>query len=128
MDENAFKQFVMQYCEIDDRVKEHNKQIKELKASLKDITESIMNYMSERSLEVCKAGDHGVLTLKTVTSKAPLNLDTIRENLSKVLSDEEIMSKSPEEIANSGAEYIVNNRDTEEKKSLRRTMIKSKKA
>jgi hypothetical protein len=123
MDETAFKQFVVQYCEIDDRIKEYNKHIKELRASLKDVTESIMNYMSERSLEVCKAGDYGVLTLKTVTTKAPLNVDTVRENLTKILPDKEMMTKSPDELA----EFIVNNRDTEEKKSLRRTMVKKKK-
>ena len=123
MDETAFKQFVVQYCEIDDRIKEYNKHIKELRASLKDVTESIMNYMSERSLEVCKAGDYGVLTLKTVTTKAPLNVDTVRESLTKILPDKEMMTKSPDELA----EFIVNNRDTEEKKSLRRTMVKKKK-
>lgn len=123
MDEPAFKQFVVQYCEIDDRIKEHNKHIKELRSSLKDVTESIMTYMSERSLEVCKAGDYGVLTLKTVTTKAPLNVDTVRDSLYKILPDKDMMSKSPEELA----DYIMNDRESEEKKSLRRTMIKKKK-
>ena len=128
MNESGFKQFVVQYCEIDDRIKEHNRQIKELKASLKDVSDSIMEYMSERSLDVCKAGDHGVLTLKTVTSKAPLNVDNIRDNLTKILTDVSVMAGSPEQIAETGAEYIVNNRETEEKKSLRRTMVKKAKS
>lgn len=122
MDETAFKRFVVQYCELDDRIKDHNKQIKELRASLKDVTESIMNYMTDRSLEVCKAGEYGVITLKTVTSKAPLNVDTVRDNLTKILPDKEMMSKSPDEIA----DYLVNTRDTEVKKSLRRTAVKKK--
>lgn len=127
MNESGFKQIVVQYCEIDDRIKEHNRQIKELRASLKDVSDSITEYMSERSLEVCKAGDYGVLTLKTVTSKAPLNVDNIRDNLAKILSDTSVMAGSPEQIAETGAEYIVNNRETEEKKSLRRTMVKKTK-
>lgn len=126
MNEGVFKQTVVQYCEIDDKVKEHNKQVKELKLAQKDMTESIMNYMSDRSLEVCKAGDYGVLTLKTVTSKAPLNVETVRENLSKILGDKDMMSKDPEDLATSGAEYIVNNREVEEKKSLRRSTVKKK--
>jgi len=126
MNEGAFKQMVIQYCELDDKVKEHNKQIKELKMAQKDLTESIMNYMSDRALEVCKAGDYGVLTLKTVSTKAPLNVETVRDNLSKILSDQDMMRKDPEDLATSGAEYIVNNREIEEKKSLRRTMVKKK--
>jgi len=124
MNEGVFKQMVVQYCELDDKVKEHNKQIKELKVVQKDMTESIMNYMSERSLEVCKAGEYGVLTLKTVSSKAPLNVETVRENLSKILGDQDMMRKDPEDLATSGAEYIVNNREVAEKKSLRRSMVK----
>lgn len=126
MDEAAFKQFVVQYCEIDDRIKEHNKQIKELKTSMKDVTESIMSYMSDRSLEVCKAGDYGVLTLKTVTTKAPLNVDTIRDNLTKYFSETELSSKTPAELADLGAEYIVNNRESEDRRALRRTALKKK--
>jgi UDP-N-acetylglucosamine transferase subunit ALG13 len=124
MNEGVFKQMVVQYCELDDKVKEHNKQIKELKVVQRDMTESIMNYMSERSLEVCKAGEYGVLTLKTVSSKAPLNVETVRENLSKILGDQDMMRKDPEDLATSGAEYIVNNREVAEKKSLRRSMVK----
>jgi UDP-N-acetylglucosamine transferase subunit ALG13 len=124
MNEGVFKQMVVQYCELDDKVKEHNKRIKELKVVQKDMTESIMNYMSERSLEVCKAGEYGVLTLKTVSSKAPLNVETVRENLSKILGDQDMMRKDPEDLATSGAEYIVNNREVAEKKSLRRSMVK----
>jgi UDP-N-acetylglucosamine transferase subunit ALG13 len=124
MNEGVFKQTVVQYCELDDKVKEHNKQIKELKIMQKDMTESIMNYMSDRSLEVCKAGEYGVLTLKTVSSKAPLNVETVRENLSKILGDQDMMRKDPEDLATTGAEYIVNNREVAEKKSLRRSMVK----
>jgi|AntRauMFilla1563_2_1112583.scaffolds.fasta_scaffold59641_2 hypothetical protein len=127
MNEGAFKQMVVQFCEIDDKVKEHNKQIKELKVVQKDLTDSIMKYMDDRSLEVCKAGEYGVLTLKTVTSKAPLNVETVRENLSKILSDQDMMRKDPEDLATSGAEYIVNTREVEEKKALRRSMVKLKK-
>jgi len=126
MNEGVFKQMVVQFCEIDDKVKEHNKHIKELKVAQKDLTDSIMNYMTDRALEVCKAGEYGVLTLKTVSSKAPLNVDTVRENLSKILSDQDMMSKNHEDLAMSGAEYIVNTREVEEKKSLRRSMIKKK--
>jgi len=126
MNEGVFKQMVVQFCEIDDKVKEHNKHIKELKVAQKDLTDSIMNYMTDRALEVCKAWEYGVLTLKTVSSKAPLNVDTVRENLSKILSDQDMMSKNHEDLAMSGAEYIVNTREVEEKKSLRRSMIKKK--
>ena len=124
MNEGAFKNMVMQYCETDDKIKEYNKLIKELKVNQKDLSDSIMEYMSSKSLEVCKAGEYGVLTLKTTVSKSPLNVDTIRDNLSKMIADTDIMKKTPDAIANEGAEYIVNNRETSEKQSLRRSMLK----
>ena len=124
MNETSFKNMVVQYCEIDDKIKEFNKSIKELKVNQKDLSEMIMEYMTNQSLEVCKVGDYGVITLKTIVSKSPLNVDTIRDNLSKMMTDTDIMNKTPEVIANEGAEYIVNNRETTEKKSLRRSMLK----
>tara|TARA_B100001142_G_C13992102_1_gene523169 strand:+ start:153 stop:530 length:378 start_codon:yes stop_codon:yes gene_type:complete len=124
MNETSFKNTVIQYCETDDKIKEHNKMIKDLKLTQKDLSEVIMDYMSNKSLEVCKVGEYGVLTLKTTVSKSPLNVDTIRDNLSRMMTDTDIMNKTPDVIANEGAEYIVNNRETTEKKSLRRNMLK----
>lgn len=124
MNETNFKNLVVQYCETDDKIKEFNKQIKDLKMNQKDLSDSIMEYMSSKSLEVCKAGEYGVLTLKTTVTKSPLNVDTIRDNLSKMIEDTDILKKTPEAIANEGAEYIVNNRETTEKRSLRRSMLK----
>jgi len=121
---DQFKRNVTSYCEIDNNVKSFNKQIKELKNQQKQMSEEIMEYMSSNSLEVCNAGNYGVLTLKSSMVKGTLNKDCIRDNLCKFISGNDLSNQKPEQIAETGAEYILNNRPSELRSSLRRTTTK----
>ena len=123
----SFKTCVSAYCEIDDQLKTMNKSIKEYKVKQKELSEEIMDYMSSNSIEVCNAGNYGVLTLKSTIVKGSLNKDCIKDNLCKFISQsrDELASQNPEDLAENGAEYILNNRPTETRNSLRRSSPKT---
>lgn len=123
----SFKTCVGAYCEIDDQLKTMNKSIKEYKAKQKELSEQIMDYMSSNSIEVCNAGNYGVLTLKSTVVKGSLNKDCIKDNLCKFISQsrDDLTSGNPEDLAENGAEYILNNRPTETRNSLRRSSPKT---
>lgn len=123
----SFKTCVSAYCDIDDQLKTMNKSIKEYKTKQKELGEQIMEYMSSNSIEVCNAGNYGVLTLKSTMVKGSLNKDCIKDNLYKFISEsrEHLASQNPEDLAENGAEYILNNRPSETRNSLRRSSPKS---
>jgi hypothetical protein len=120
-----FKQLVHMYCDIDDKAKKLNKEVKELKEKQKQYTQNIMDYMSNNSIEVCNAGDYGVLTLKKTLVKGSLNKDCLRDNLRKFIDTNDIASQSSDTMAENGAEFILNNRPTEERSTLKRSSTKT---
>lgn len=123
----SFKSCVGAYCELDNQLKTINKNIKELKTKQKELGDQIMEYMSSNSIEVCNAGNYGVLTLKSTVVKTSLNKDCLKDNLCKFISEsrEQISTGNPEELAENGAEYILNNRPSETRNSLRRSSPKT---
>lgn len=120
----VFKTNVVDYCTLDDKIKEYNVLIKETKEKQKMLSESIMEYMSRNSLEVCNAGQHGILSLKTTVTKSGVNKDTIKESLAKILNDHSLMSADVETIAENGSELIMNNRETSERNVIKRSRMK----
>jgi hypothetical protein len=116
----AFKSQVAEYCKIDDKIKELQAVIKEFKSQEKNLHDVLLEFMCNNNLEVCNAGDLGLLTVQTTSSKASINKDTIREGLMEVLKDKTVNSKNAEIVADNAAEYIINNRAVEEKKKLKR--------
>lgn len=132
MNEQAFRELVMAYCDHDDQIRACNKTVKELRAAQKESGEAILNYMKQRSLDVCNAGARGVLTVKTTTSKAPLNVDTIRDNLSQVFAvwkgDSEMDmvqgTKGVDELATKAAEFVCEHRESADRQVLRRRVSK----
>ena len=123
---DVFKQQVVAYCDVDDRIKELNAQIKEFRIKQKEISESILMYMTNNSLEVCNAGSHGVLTVRTSVSKTGINKDSIKESLSNILNDKAMMSKSHDVLVEDASDMIMNNRETTERHVLKRSAVKKK--
>jgi hypothetical protein len=121
---SIFKQNVIQYCTLDEQIKDFNKQIKDIKEKQKTNSEHIMTYMSNNSLEVCNAGTYGVLTLKKSNSKSGVNKDTVKDSLLKILEDKTLMSQPMNVIADNGTDLIMNNRDITEKNVLKRSVVK----
>lgn len=119
MDE--FRKCVQEYCTIDEKIKNSNVEIKTLKQQQQGLSEMIMHYMTSQNLEVCNAGDLGVLTIQTSNTKSALNKESIREGLLACMQESNTMS--PEEFASHSADYIVNNRESEERKRLKRKKV-----
>ena len=117
---DAFKSQVTEYCKIDDKIKELQALIKELKSQEKNLHDVLLEFMCNNNLEVCNAGDLGLITVHTTSSKASINKDSIRDGLIEVFKDKTVNSKNAEVVADSAAEYIINNRAVEEKKKLKR--------
>lgn len=123
----AFKQQVVAYCDVDDRIKEMNAQLKELKIKQKEMSESILMFMTNNSLEVCNAGNYGVLSVRTSVSKSGINKDSIKESLDSILKDKALMSENHEILVEQASERIMNNRESTEKHTLKRSAVKKSK-
>lgn len=121
---DQFKRSVMEYCDIDDKIKEFNASIKEAKEKQKMLSELIMDYMSKNSLDVCNAGEYGIITMKTTVSKSGVNKDSVKESLAKMLSDRSLMAQDMESIVENGSELIMNNRESVERNTLKRSRMK----
>jgi len=114
----------VEYCDIDDKIKEFNASIKEAKEKQKMLSELIMDYMSKNSLDVCNAGEYGIITMKTTVSKSGVNKDSVKESLAKMLSDRSLMAQDMESIVENGSELIMNNRESVERNTLKRSRMK----
>lgn len=121
---DQFKRSVVEYCGIDDKIKEFNASIKEAKEKQKMLSELIMDYMSKNSLDVCNAGEYGIITMKTTVSKSGVNKESVKESLSKMLSDRSLMAQDMESIVENGSELIMNNRESVERNTLKRSRMK----
>lgn len=121
---DQFKRSVMEYCDIDDKIKEFNASIKEAKEKQKMLSELIMDYMGKNSLDVCNAGEYGIITMKTTVSKSGVNKDSVKESLAKMLSDRSLMAQDMESIVENGSEIIMNNRESVERNTLKRSRMK----
>lgn len=122
----SIQNIIANYCDVDDQIKQVNKSLKELKSTHKQIQEQIMSHMKTNHIEVCNVGDRGVLTLKKTMVKKGINKENIYDNLVKVLKNEEVMQQNIEQIAEFGSECIVNERESEEKCTLKRTNVSGK--
>jgi hypothetical protein len=120
----SFEENVKKFCEYDDAVKELNKKVKEIKNEQKELCEAIIEHMSSKNLEICNAGTYGILTLRTSEVKSSINKETISDSLQTFLNDTKNSKDSIEKLAESGAEFIMNNRSTEKRTQLKRTMVK----
>tara|TARA_Y100000389_G_scaffold50752_1_gene46455 strand:- start:376 stop:750 length:375 start_codon:yes stop_codon:yes gene_type:complete len=121
---DQFKRSVVEYCDIDDKIKEFNASIKEAKEKQKMMSELIMDYMSKNSLDVCNAGEYGIITMKTTVSKSGVNKDSVKESLAKMLSDRSLMAQDMDSIVENGSDLIMNNRESVERNTLKRSRMK----
>ena len=120
-----FTDIIQEYCETDNQMKVLRKTLKEYSSSQKELSDKIIIHMQNNHLEICNAGALGVITLRKTNSKSALNKDIIKAGISKMLSNTDLMSKKPDEIAECGSDVIINERETTEKCTLKRTNVKT---
>lgn len=116
----AFRQEVIAYCEMDDEIKDLQKQLKDLRKRHTEKGEEILKYMLTESLEVCNAGVLGVLTVHTTRSTQSLNEEYIHECILNHSEKCDMRKGSSEDYAKKMTAYIMENRESMERKKLRR--------
>ena len=118
-----FKNMVVHYCQTDERIKLLQNELKEHKKRFGEHSEKIIEYMSSNNLEVCNAGELGVLTIATSTCKASLKKETIKMGILEMLNNTDMQSMSKDQFAETGADHIMNSRESEERKRLKRKKL-----
>ena len=113
---NKFKDLVHTWLSIDDDIRQLDKAKKELMKKKKELTEPIVEFMSSNSIEDCNTGN-GKLKYTITNSKKPINRDYLTNKLSQYLNN----TKKAEELS----VFLYENRETEQKISLRRCFKKN---
>lgn len=92
-----FKSGVKEWLSIDAEIKEHQKLVRDLNKKKKLLEPSLTKFMSNYKVESLKTGSGKVVCSERNTKKA-LNKNNIRENLSLVLEDTEMIEKAMTKI------------------------------
>ena len=114
---NGFKQNVLKWINIDDKIREHRKVVKELNQQKKDFEENIITYLTQVDEDSIQIKD-GFLKKSVTKSKEPLKKENIHSALIEITGD---TSK-----ATMLTEHILKSRKETEKISLKRTVNRNK--
>lgn len=112
-----FKNDVLRWIEIDDKIRKHRKAVKDLNTEKKEFEEQIIQYLTEVDEESVMLKD-GFLKKSVTKSKEPLKKENIHSALVDITGD-----------ANKAlmlTDHILKSRKETEKVSLKRTIKKVK--
>ena len=112
-----FKSDVLRWIEIDDKIREHRKAVKDLNTEKKEFEEQIIQYLTDVDEESVMLKD-GMLKKSVTKSKEPLKKENIHSALVDITGD---ASK-----ALMLTDHILKSRKETEKVSLKRTIKKIK--
>ncbi|VVU94989.1 hypothetical protein CPAV1605_714 [seawater metagenome] len=107
-----FKELVITWVDLDDKIRQHNSKVKEYKNEKKDYEEKILTYLENIGENVIEISD-GKLRKNVSKTKAPLKQQTIEAALTECIKD----SKRAAELT----QYIFKNRPVVERINLKRT-------
>jgi hypothetical protein len=110
-----FKELVITWVDLDDRVREHTAKMKEFKSEKKDYEDKILSYLENIGENVIDISD-GKLRRNVSKTKAPLKQETIKTALNECIKD----SKKAAELT----EFIFKSRPIVERVNLKRTKNK----
>ena len=111
----TFRNNVLQWVDIDDKIRTYRSKVKELTTEKKNHEEFILNYLSQVEEESIAIKD-GKLSKSVSKSKAPLKKDTIYKSLVELVGDAN--------KATTMTEHIINSRPNVKLINLKRTKIK----
>jgi len=114
----TFRNNVLQWIDIDDKIRNIRSKVKDLTTEKKQFEEYILNYLSQVDEESIAIKD-GKLSKNVSKSKAPLKKETIYQSLVQLIGD---TTK-----ANTMTEHIINSRPEVQRVNLKRTKIRAKK-
>ena len=113
----TFRNNVLQWIEIDDKIKTFRNKVKELSTEKKEFEEKIITYLTEVEEESIVIKD-GKLSKNVTKTKAPLKKETIYQSLVELVGD---ATK-----ANTMTEHIINSRPDVQRINLKRTRNRKK--
>lgn len=113
---NEFRGVVDKWLSIDDDIRKLEKAARELKAKKKELDGPITNFMNKYKIEDCNTGN-GKLKCTTKQVKKPLTKKYLTDQLCIFLRNQ----RKGEELSKA----IYENRETEERVQLRRTLKKN---
>lgn len=111
---DEFKDAVREYCEKDDQRLKLQKELKDIRAEIKDLEDTIVKFMKDNNLPIFDTGEKGLFENKVQQGRKGLSKPLIIEALSKCqhLKD----PTKAEEVA----KFIYDSRPVEEKVILKR--------
>lgn len=118
IDLEEFKQVVVEWVNIDDKIRSKNEELKELKKDKKNIEEYIMESMQTLDEGVIDISD-GKIRLNKTKTKSSLKENLIQEALTELTHDNV--------KATTMTKYILDKRPVVEKTNLKRTFNRKKK-
>lgn len=117
---NSFKEIVLDWLELDDRIKQLDTQSRKLKKERKDLTPKILDFMKEKNINDCNTSSNSgeSIQYKVTYVKKPLNKQTLQTQLATYFRN---IDKG-QEVAN----YIMENREKQERVNLKRVIPKNR--
>ena len=113
-----FVKTIQEFIELDDQIRDAQKDIQLLKARKQNIQLAIMAYMKSQEWDVCNISTGGKLMLKKSKTKSGVKRDTSEEKLTSFFGGDQ--GKAEEVL-----KLIFDERETTEKDVLRRTRTRS---
>ena len=122
-DVRRFDTLDLQIKELNKKMKPISDEIKELKLKKQDLQQNICSFMETNEIMECKLTD-GALLFKETKSVVPMKKANIYDNILKFFkeesSKEEYKKSSSEKKADMLFQFVYENRDYNEKKTLKR--------
>jgi hypothetical protein len=104
--------FVKGWIQMDNEIKEHQKEIKERRDKKKEFTEKLLHIMKDKEID-CFDINGGQLIHSTTKVKAPLNKNTIMNALLKFYQNDENQAQKL-------GDFLMETREEKIKESIRR--------
>lgn len=114
---DEFVKTIQEYIELDDQIRDAQKDIQLLKARRQNVMVAIMAYMKSQEWDVCNISSGGKLMLKTSKTKVGVKRDTSEEKLASFFGG----GTNGAEQAEAVLKLIFDERETSEKDVLRRS-------
>lgn len=114
---NEFVKTIQEYIELDDQIRDAQKDIQLLKARRQNIMVAIMAYMKSQEWDVCNISTGGKLMLKKSKTKVGVKRETSEEKLATFFGG----GNAGVEQAEAVLKLIFDERETNEKDVLRRS-------
>lgn len=124
--ETEYKEFVKEYIEIDNHLKENADIIKPLKARKNVLQNVIQTYMKQHEISNCQVSDSNFLALINKTTTETVNRNTIASKLKQYVESHNISTndeKTSEMLSTEITDFIYENLESVDKVDLKRVKI-----